>query len=423
VTLDRIDGDLKVGNNATIQASNGKKVFVTGNVFLEGKAYVNCDLECDSVQSGIFLSRVGEIRSSSNRARLELTGRYAGKLNVNGNLIVHKQLNVSHSVEVKDEIEATDIDVGGRIRAGAIKCTKIRVGGRADIQSSFQAQTVEVGGKVVASGTVKIGDLHVGGEIEVGGGSITGNIRVGGKFISKSPLEFGNLSVYGKGSLPANCKGHKISTFGKLEVAGNLSCDIIESGGVTEIRGDCHAQKVEVGGRFEVDGSLFVSDELEGYGEIEIDGDFQGSKIRFSGKLKVKKLLLEEEADLSGKLEAEEGLKAKLLIVRSGSRVEGVLVGERVEVGKSADLNYGGWGNFGARWAGVGGMASVNDVYATEVLIGPMSRAAHIFAATVELEQGSAAEQILYTTELKMDLGAASSEAPMKVETLPKPPF
>ena len=255
VKLGVVDGDLKVGNNATIEASNGKNVVVTKGVYLEGKAYLNCDLECDSLESKIFLSKVRDTRSQSNRARLELTGRYAGKLEVNGNLTVHKQLSVSHSVQVKGSIDAADIDVGGKIQADTIKCGSIRVGGRADIQNMFEASSVNVGGKVAALGKVKIGDLNVGGEVEVGGGSITGNIRVGGKFSSTLPLEFGELLVYGRGSLPAGCRGHKVSTFGKLEVDGNLNCEIIEAGGVIEILGDCQAQKVEVGGKLEVKGS------------------------------------------------------------------------------------------------------------------------------------------------------------------------
>ena len=87
---------------------------------------------------------------------------------------------------------AGDIDVGGKIEAGAVKCGRMRVGGRADIQNMLEAQSVDVGGKVVASGPVKIGDLNVGGEAEVGGGSITGNIHVGGKFIAKAHLNSAN---------------------------------------------------------------------------------------------------------------------------------------------------------------------------------------------------------------------------------------
>ncbi|MGD0644229.1 MAG: polymer-forming cytoskeletal protein [Candidatus Bathyarchaeia archaeon] len=210
--LDRVEGELKIGNHARIEASNGKNVIVTKGVYLEGRAYVNCDLECESLESKTFLSK--EISLFSNRERIELKGRHVGRLEVNGNLNVHKQLNVSHSVNVKGSIEADEIDVGGKLDAGTVSCSRIRVGGRADIKGTFEASSVEVGGKIVA-GQVKLGDLNVGGEAEVDGGSITGHIRVGGKFISKAPLEFGELLVYGRGFLPANCKGQRLSTFEK----------------------------------------------------------------------------------------------------------------------------------------------------------------------------------------------------------------
>lgn len=341
-----------------------------------------------------------------------------------GNLIVHKQLNVSHSVHVKGSIRAEEIDVGGTVQADAISCVRIRVGGRADIQNAFEASSVDVGGKVIALGKVKLGDLHVGGEAEVGGGSITGNIRVGGRFISKSPLEFGELLVYGRGVLPAGCKGHKVSTFGKLSVDGNIICDNIEAGGFIEIIGDCHSEHIEIGGKLQVTGSLFVSGKVEGYGATEIAGNFESTHLRMSGKFVANKMLIEQEADISGKVETKEGLKAKLLTVRSGSRCEGVLIGERVEVGKSSDLSYGSWGiNWASKLAVTGAIARVDDIYAMEVVIGSMCRVGHIFAEKIKLEQGSTAEQVTYTSELKIDFGATVSQQPQKVDNLPKPPF
>jgi hypothetical protein len=68
-------------------------------------------------------------------------------------------------------------------------------------------------------------------------------------------------------------------------------------------------------------------------------------------------------------------------------------------------------------------MARVDDVYGKEVVLGAMCKAGCIFADTVKLEQGSVAEQVTYTAELKMDFGAAVSETPKKVTELPKPPF
>ena len=422
VSLGIVEGELRLGNNATIQASNGKKVTVAKGVYLEGKAYVNCDLECESIESEVFISKTKEARLGSERARMELTGRFAGKLEVNGNLSVRKKLSVSHTVHVKGTIDASDIDIGGKVQADIIRCNNIRVGGQADVQSRFEATTVDVGGKVSAPGAVQIGDLHVGGEAEVGGGTISGNIRVGGKFSSKSQLEFGELLVYGKGNLPGGCKGHKISTFGRLEVSGNLTCEIIEVAGVVEIDGDCSAKYVEVGGRLEASGSLDVSDELLGNGVIEIGHDLKGTHLRVSGKLEAGRVVINEEADISGKLETKNGLRAKLLNIRSGSHCEGILIGEHVDVGKSADLSYGTWGPYWSKWSGVGGAAKVDDVYAKEVTIGSLSRASRVFGERVKLEQGAAVNQVIYTIELKTDLGAVIREHIKKVTDLPNPP-
>ena len=92
-------------------------------------------------------------------------------------------------------------------------------------------------------------------------------------------------------------------------------------------------------------------------------------------------------------------------------------------MGKSSDLSYGGWGNWASKMASAAGMARVDDVYATEAVIGPMSQAARIFAAKVTLEQCSTAWQITYTNELKLAEGAGVSEQPQKVDNLPNPPF
>jgi len=424
VKLGVVDGDLRVGNNATIEASNDKNVIVTGGVYLEGKAYVNCDLECDSLESKIFLSKETTFKVLSSKQRIELTGRSVGWLEMNGNLIAHKQLNVSHTVQVKGSIKAEDIDVGGRIQANAVTCNRIRIGGRADVKNTFEASSAEIGGKIVA-GVVKIGDLNVGGEAEVNGGAITGNICVRGKFIGKSSLEFGELLVYGRGSLPANCKGHRLSTFGKIDIAGNITCDYIQVSGLVEVRGDCHTERVEVGGKFDVSGSLFVADRLEGFGQTKIAGNFEGKNLRFGGKFQANKITVNEEADISGKAETKEGFKAKQLNVRSGTKVDGALIGERVEIGKSPDRTFGAWvSTLPTKFqAMTGGNVKVQDIYAQYVLMGTVCKATRIFADIIKLEQGCVVDQVTYTKELKTDFDVAIHQPPQKVTALPPAPF
>ena len=170
-------------------------------------------------------------------------------------------------------------------------------------------------------------------------------------------------------------------------------------------------------------GSLY-SEKVEGYGNTEIDGTLESGTLRISGKLEANKIIVREEADISGKTETDQGLKAKHVVVRSGTRVEGFLIGDRVEVGKSTDVGYGGWSmNWATSWAMAGGMARVDDIYGKEVIIGPMCRVERIFGETVTLEQGSGAEQVIYTQELKANFGVAISQPPRKVDKLPPPPF
>jgi cytoskeletal protein CcmA (bactofilin family) len=287
----------------------------------------------------------------------------------------------------------------------------------------LEALSVEVGGKMVA-GAARIGDLNVGGEAEVDGGSIMGSIRVGGKFISKSPLEFGELLVYGRGFLPANCKGHRLSTFGKITVEGDITCDYVQVSGFVEVLGDCHSEKIEVGGKFEVSGTLFVSDRLEGYGSIKIVGNFEGKNLRVGGKFEANKIMVNEEADVSGKVETKEGVKAKQLNVRSGTQIDGTIIGERVEIGKSADLSYGAWtSTWPTKWALTGGNVKVQDIYAMQVLMGTMCRAARIYAETIKLEHGCVVEQVTYTKELQTDSSVIICQPPQKTTILPPAPF
>ena len=424
VKLDKVDGDLRIGNNVTIQASDGKKVTVAKGVHLEGKAFVDCDLECDSLESEVFVSTLKQANWGSNRARLELTGRYSGKIEVNGNLTVHKKLNVSHSVKVTGAINAEDIDVGGKILAAAITCSYMRVGGYAQIDGLFEAKTVEVGGKVYAPNIVKLGDLRVGGEAQVGGGSITGIINVGGHFTAETTLEFGELQIYGRGHLPANCTGKKISANGRLTVDGNIICNKLEIGGFVSVEGDCNAGKVEVGGKFQVSGSLTATEGVEGYGHIEIAGNFESETLHIGGKFEANRATTKEDAILSGKIVTKQGLKANSIIVKSGTKCDGSLIAKQIEVGKSQDMGYGTWGSmWQGKWAIGWGSAVTQDLYAHEVVIGPMSKVGRVFADIVKLEQGSAAQQVVYTSELEADYTVGICETPKKVTVLPAPPF
>ncbi|MGI0091239.1 MAG: hypothetical protein ACREBS_05980 [Nitrososphaerales archaeon] len=410
--LDRVDGALTVGNRARLESTSGK-IMVTGSAYFEGDARINCDFECNSL-------KVGQ------------SARHGGSLKVNGNLVVHNKLEVSRSLNVEKELRAEEIDVAGRIEADTLVCKRVKVGGVLTVKTRLESsELVDVGWKAEIPGTVKLHDLAVGGLADIGGGSISGTIEARMKFNSRLELEFGELRVFGKATLPANCKGRKISTFGKLLVDGNISCEEIQIEGVTEVQGNCESSRIEVNGKLEVSGSLSATDKIEIHGSTNIVDELRGASLQVAGKLATSKIIISGETNIMGVVETKQGLKAKSIVIGSGSRCEGPLVGEqRVEVGKS-EMNVMAWGT---KWAGqritmrmIGRPTRVQDVYGTFVYLREFTTAARVFAQNVELEKGCLVDQILYSGEVKMPGDDKKcvyiNHMPEKVEKLPSPPL
>ncbi|MGH9918378.1 MAG: hypothetical protein ACRD6W_05860, partial [Nitrososphaerales archaeon] len=129
----------------------------------------------------------------------------------------------------------------------------------------------------------------------------------------------------------------------------------------------------------------------------------------------------------SGELETEKGLRAKSVVIRTGTRCRGALVGDRVELGKSG-LVVAHWG---ASWAGqsimmrgIGRMTDAEDVYGADVVLGSHARCKRIFAETVELGDGCTVDQVTYTKELHRSGGRQFMTHPAeKVTELPTFPL
>ncbi|MDA4130070.1 MAG: polymer-forming cytoskeletal protein [Thaumarchaeota archaeon] len=401
--LGRIEGELKIGNKARIEAAQGNLVYVSEGAYFDGSAEVNCDFECATLRVD-----------------------HGGVLEVRGNLTVHKLLDVGHSIEATGTIRAEDIDVGGKIEAKTLIGSRLRVGGKVEVEELLEVESVNVGGVVEARGRVLIKDLDVGGAVEIGGGTISGHIIVGGKFEAQTKLEFGELNVFGRTELASGSVGSKISARGQLEVAGDLECDEILVSGSAEIQGNCKSKRIKVDGKLEVSGSLQTSDELEIYGTAEVNREFEGRKVRVGGKLETRKMVVSDELLVSGSIEADQGIKAKSVKIGSGSRVEGFLVAENVDVGKSPYLVdwEKSWMGQIARARLVGRMTRIDDIYADYVYLGTNSRSGRVFARTVEVGDGATVEEISYTDTLKANLDRIHVEKPpVKVSSLPSPPL
>lgn len=402
--LDVVEGDLNAGTKSIIEASDGKLAIVKGNATFEGDCRIESSFECDA-----------------------LSVKHGGTLHVKGDLTVHKLLDALHSINTTGCIDAGEIDVGGRVSAGAIRCQdRIRVGGQLDVKGSVEAKLLGVGAQVAVGGIVKLQELQVGGVAEVGGGSISGKIQVGGKFETSGPLEFGEIQVYGKILLAPNSKGGKISMYGRVTAQGDLECDQLELMGRAEISGNCKTKRLESSGKFNVNGSLEAT-ELRSWGQTEIDGEVKGRDIHIGGRF-IARSLSSEGLELAGHVEASQGVKAKQILIRSGSKCDATLVGGRVDIGRSYDVMTNWAGEFAGQTAMlrlIGKETRVGDIYADEVSLGKASRCGRVYAEIVEFEAGVIAEEITYTKEVRgpTERVYINKPFPKKVERLPDPPF
>lgn len=376
VNLELVEGDLSVGNNATITSERGK-VVVTGETTFHGSASVDCGLESENL-------------------RVERSGR----LRVNGDLSVKMSLDVSNSVEVSGTLKAESIDVGGRVKAGSVSCQKMRVGGTAEVLHLLRAELVEIGGKLDAHGPVESKELRVGGKAKVGGGTVSGIVDVGGRFESSSRLDFNELRVHGVGSLGADSRGKKVSISGKFDSRGPLQCDQLDISGVASVAGDCSASSVNVNGKLDISGSLAASDHLAVQGMANVRGVYTGSSVRVRGGLSAEEAVLTGAADVSGEVRTSKGLKAKSIVIRTGTRCSGPIIGEEVDVGSSGPgVSAHFWGQ---RIRLQLGTSQVEDVYASRVVVGPGSRARRVFGEVVELGSGCDIEEVAYVKGIKV---------------------
>ena len=402
VRLGRVEGDLKVGHNATIGAESDGRLVVTGTVVFDGGATVDCSLECGSI----------EVRATRH------TG---GTIKVNGDLLVTAMADVADSLEVSGIASAQEFDVGGHLKANSVNAKRMRVGGHLKVKDSLESESVDVAGHLTALGKVKIVDLHVGGHAKIGGGTISGSIQVRGHFETKTSLSYGEFQSFGHVTLPAGSKGDRLSVFGRVDFGGDASCKVMEVKGVAEVNGNFSADQVDVLGKLRVTKSLKVSSDLKVAGVADVEDRVDCGKLMVEGKLNAESALAAVEADLSGEVKTVRGVRSKVIVVRRCAKVTGPLVGDRVEVGEKPA--FGQWPSVWAgKWTRMGQMTSVEDVYGSSVKIGPYSAAKRVFADSVEMENSSIAEEVTYTREIKLTPKNYIHKAPLKVGKLPDAP-
>ena len=174
-------------------------------------------------------------------------------------------------------------------------------------------------------------------------------------------------------------------------------------------------------GKLDVKGSLKVKERLEVFGSAETKKQVECGEVAVGGRLVADWIVASAKADVGGQVWTGRGLRAKEVAVGTGSRINGPIVGESVEVGKG--LVFGGF------WAQVstahtlGRMTRVDDVFGKDVRIEEYSQAKRIYGETVRMQTGSMADEVNYTREADISEGVHLEKPPRKVERLPGAPL
>ena len=402
--LGSVSGDLRVGRSATIMAESGNKVTVAGAANFEGAVTIACDFECGSVRV---------------EGRGFGPGPAHGNVTVKGSLLVHGDLEIDASADISGGVTAEGVDVGGHLESGGISAKGVRVGGHMKTRGPLKAGDVDVGGHMSVDEQVDIANLNVGGHAEIGGGTIKGNVRVRGHIKTSAALTYGALQVYGHLVLPAGSSGDRLHALGKVEFEGDTRCKVVEVNGTARADGDFTADSMKVNGKLDVKGSLNISEKFEVFGSADAKDRVECGTLMVGGKLAAEKIDTSGRAEVGGEVRTARGLKARDVVVGTGSRISGPIVGESVEVGKGPITSA--WTAL-ASLHNLGRMTRVEDVYGKDVRIDRYSRAGRVFTETVRMQSGSMADEVIFTKEADISEGVHLEKPPRKADRLPDAP-
>ncbi|MHA1367719.1 MAG: hypothetical protein ACTSP5_15105 [Candidatus Heimdallarchaeota archaeon] len=240
VKLDRVEGNLKIGRDATLVAENGT-IVVTGSIT------ASRDFFCE-----------GNLVARNLRCK-------DGSVEINGDLEIEQYVNVDKSLSVNGHVISPEIICGGTFRVDTyVTSETIKIGGKMKVQGNVQAETVTVGGTLKIRGESDIGTIAVGGVVKLSekvdidlikvGGSVsvlTGTIDtvdVGGVFKAIDKVEINVLSVGGSARFDEDSFVKEIDVGGVVKALGDLKFETIDVGGSVKIEGNAEGISFKVGG-------------------------------------------------------------------------------------------------------------------------------------------------------------------------------
>jgi len=328
--------------------------------------------------------------TSVKRGSTERLGRVEGELNVGNNA----------KIETSSDVKLVVVSQGAYFE------------GSAEVNCSFECETLKVGYRGRQP-------LRVGGDLKV-----HKKLEIGESIEVLGTIEAEEIDLMGKIRAKA-IVCDRFNALGNALVMGDLDCDVMEISKVTKIQGNCVAKIVGVNGQLHLQGTLESAESVIIYGSADASQVIKSPILKIGGKFRALRAEIGEEIDLTGEAETVQGLLGNTIIIATGSKCRGPIVGDQVEVGKSGAVladRRSSWAGQSLKLRVVGRETRVEDVYGKLVRLGASSQSNNVYSEIVEFEQGAVANQVQYTGEIRGPTQTGHFQrTPRKVTKLPIP--
>jgi cytoskeletal protein CcmA (bactofilin family) len=182
---------------------------------------------------------------------------------------------------------------------------------------------------------------------------------------------------------------------------------------------------VGISGQLRLQGTLESAESIIIYGSADVSQVIKSLCLKIGGRFRALRAEIGGEIDLTGEAETAQGLLGNTVIIATGSKCRGPIVGDRVEVGKSGAVladRRTSWAGQSIKLRVIGKETRVEDVYGKLVHLGASSRSNNVYSEILEFEQGAVANQVQYTGEIRGPIQTGYFQrTPRKVTKLPIP--
>ncbi|MFW9958527.1 MAG: polymer-forming cytoskeletal protein [Candidatus Odinarchaeota archaeon] len=397
VEFDSTEGDVVIRSCGTLRPQQGNEIVIGGALIVFEELSIEGNLRCE---------------------RLELRTR--DRVVVKGSLYTTKSVDARKgSIEVENNLEARDIEVGASLSVGGnLKCTAAKAGGSIKVEGDAEAQRLTGGGSVKINGLCKVeriaggGSVAVHGKIEAdeldAGGSgkaargFIKKVSVGGSFKAEEAIEIDDLDVGGSASVGPDSKVRNVDIGGTFKAEGNLEFGEIDVGGTVKIGGNASGDSIDVGGTVKTDGDLALTQGLNVGGTVAVDGNLRcDDKIKVGGTVRVEGRIDTFRIIVGGEISATY-IKA----------IDGFRIGKRAEVRGFVES-----GEILIRER-----ARTDSLYGKDIRIEERARVGNLYGLKIYIERDAIVEgEVLYTESLESESGVSFKTEPRKVDTLPPP--